>query len=133
MSAEEVERDDVVYHVKLLHKFLPPTEVELRVAFGGTDDQRLLVMLVRCLGDSSPMMVVDHKGRICYANSQLSSMLGYNAKVLSTLELNAIIPLPFAQMHTNWIKVRRVGWCTWGCDTTSQLNVECGQLIRAAC
>ena len=91
---------------KLLHKFLPPIDVELTIEFGGSDDQRILVISVRCLAAALALMVVDHKGRIVHATTQLGVLLGYNITTLQEMTLAQVIPPPYSQLHASWTKVR---------------------------
>jgi hypothetical protein len=90
---------------RMLHKFLAPIDVELSVEFGGTPDQRILVFCVRCLADPMALMVVDHKGRIAHATSQLGALLGYPLATLQGMTLQQLVPPPYAQLHTGWMKV----------------------------
>lgn len=90
---------------KLLHKFMPAIDVEMSVEFGGSEEQRLLVLSIHCLTDAMALMVVDHKGRIVYATTELAQMLGYPMKTLTELGLANIIPAPYAQLHPAYMKV----------------------------
>ncbi|KIY97575.1 hypothetical protein MNEG_10388 [Monoraphidium neglectum] len=49
-------------------------------------------------------MVIDKKGRIQYATSALARMLGYPTAQLSMLELSAIVPPPYGQLHPGYMK-----------------------------
>ena len=51
-------------------------------------------------------MVVDHRGRIAFATTQLASMLGWPQKTLTTMEVASIIPQPYSQLHAGFMKVR---------------------------
>lgn len=55
-------------------------------------------------------MVVNQKGRIVYATSALGSMLGLPARQLATMDLQSMVPPPYAQLHTGFLKV-----CTCTC------------------
>eukprot|EP00882_Tetradesmus_deserticola_P031440 GHRQ01035550.1.p2 GENE.GHRQ01035550.1~~GHRQ01035550.1.p2 ORF type:complete len:113 (+),score=55.54 GHRQ01035550.1:50-388(+) len=80
--------------------------LQVSVELGGTDDQRLLVVKLRCMSDSLALLVTDAKGRICFATSQLAGMLGYNAKVLTDgMNLAGLLPLPYSQLHSGFMKV----------------------------
>lgn len=119
---------------KLLHRYLSAVDVELSVEFGGTEDQRILVMQVKCLADSMSMMVADHRGRIAFVTSKLCQMLGYSVKTLTNMDLQAILPPPFAQLHVGWMKVIAQGsWnnkavdeppATWSC-----LHIQSGSAM----
>ena len=113
-----------VLRTKLLHKFMPAIDVEMSVEFGGTEDQRLLMLNIRCLTDAMSLMVVDHKTRIVYATSELAQTLGYPIKTLTELSLANIIPPPYAQLHPGFMKVGAVTstlavfqhlWCPTAC------------------
>lgn len=95
----------LVLHSKLLHKYLPAIDVEIGVEFGGTEEQRILMINIKCLTDSMLIMVVDQRGRIVHASSHLAQLLGYPAKTLAEMHLSAILSPPFGQLHTGWIKV----------------------------
>lgn len=47
----------------LLLLALPP------LACAGSDDERILVVNMKCMSDSSPQMALDHRGRVLYANT----------------------------------------------------------------
>ena len=83
MSKEQAAARAFTCRTKLLHKYLPPMEVEVNAKLGGTVEQRILVMNIRCLTNSLSLMVVDHKGRVSYASTQLATMLGYPVTALS--------------------------------------------------
>lgn len=74
----------------------------------GTDSQRLLRIEVRLAKEPSALMVVNHKGSIIHASAALGSLLGYNARAVEKMVLEDIVPVPYAQLHKNWIKV--VAW-----------------------
>jgi len=50
-------------------------------------------------------MVLDHRGRIVYATAALGALLGFSSKQLATMDLQAIVPPPYAQLHTGFLKV----------------------------
>lgn len=54
-------------------------------------------------------MVVNHKGRLVYATSALGALLGFPVKALVAMDLQAIIPPPYSQLHTGFLKVRGCG------------------------
>lgn len=50
--------------------------------------------------------MVNHKGAIHHVNGSVAALLGYSSsKALMELQLEEIIPVPYAQLHKNWIKV----------------------------
>ena len=104
MTKEQAASRAFTCRTKLLHKYLPPMEVEVAAELGGTVEQRILIVNIRCLTDSLSLMVVDHKGRVSYASTQLATMLGYPVKALSGMTLAAIVPPPFSQLHASWMK-----------------------------
>lgn len=70
----------------------------------GTDSQRLFVLAFRRQLDSVPVMVTNRKGNLVYANSDIANMLGYTSKQLAKQSLMALIPQPYAEMHSTWLK-----------------------------
>lgn len=87
------------------HACLP---LQVTVEFGGSAEHTILVMVMRCISDSLALMVTDAKGRIGFATSNLATMLGYNVRSLSDggMNLNALLPLPYSQLHAGYMKVR---------------------------
>jgi len=61
--------------VQMLHKYLPPVSCQLTVEYAGTDDQRLLELQVHSHSASELMMVVDHRGAVCYATNALGALV----------------------------------------------------------
>lgn len=89
------------------HKYLPAVEVDLTVELAGTEDQRILVFNIRCLSATSNLlMVLDQRGKLTYATSQLADAVGYPVKTLSRMDVKAIVPSPYTQLHDIWMKVR---------------------------
>jgi hypothetical protein len=105
LPPERVLNKQHLLRTKLLHKFMPAIDVEMTVDYGGTEEQRLLLLNIRCLTDAMSLMVVDHKARIVYATSELAQTLGYPSKTLTELSLANIIPPPYAQLHAGFMKV----------------------------
>ncbi|KAI8474715.1 MAG: hypothetical protein J3K34DRAFT_518018 [Monoraphidium minutum] len=89
---------------QLLHRFLPPVDVEIAVEFAGSDVERIIVLNISCVVPSGALMVVSHRGRIVYTTGALGAMLGIPAKQLATMDLQAIVPPPFSQLHANYFK-----------------------------
>jgi hypothetical protein len=83
--------------------------LQATVEHGGTDDQRLFVVSLRCVSDSLALLVTDGKGGIQFATSQLAGLLGYSsAKVLTDgMNLAGLLLLPYSQLHSGFMKVRR--------------------------
>jgi len=80
----------------------------LRLLFAhttGTEDQRLLVVKIRGLNDSSAMAVFDSKGKVLYGNTPLASMLGYSQRELQGQRISSLLPPPYGSMHTVWVQV----------------------------
>jgi hypothetical protein len=64
------------------------------------------------LSESAATLVLDHKARVVYATDKLAAMLGYPVASLLKMELGALLPQPYCQMHGAWFKVgARVNWC----------------------
>jgi len=63
------------------------------------------VLHARVLAEATAVMVVDHKGRIIHANTKLASLLGHTVPNLTKMELKALLPQPYCQMHGAWFKV----------------------------
>lgn len=93
---------------QLRHKYLRALDVDIAVSLGGTGDQRILISNIKCLTDSLAMMVVDSRGKICYATTPLATMLGHTVRNLSKMSFQGLIPPPHAQLHKHWMKVMTV-------------------------
>jgi hypothetical protein len=57
------------------------------------------------LSESAATLVLDHKARVVYATDKLATMLGYPVASLLKMELGALLPQPYCQMHGTWFKV----------------------------
>jgi hypothetical protein len=57
------------------------------------------------LSESAATLVLDHKARMVYATDKLATMLGYPVASLLKMELGALLPQPYCQMHGTWFKV----------------------------
>jgi hypothetical protein len=57
------------------------------------------------LSESAATLVLDHKARVVYATDKLATMLGYPVASLLKMELGALLPQPYCQMHGAWFKV----------------------------
>jgi len=75
------------------------------VEFGGSSTESILILSLQAKTLAGAMMVVDHKGRIAYATTQLGAMLGYTAKQLAAMDLQSVVPPPYSQMHAGFMKV----------------------------
>lgn len=75
-----------------------------------------LLRLCQCVVSAGSLMVVNHRGRIVYATNALGAMLGIPAKQLTSLDLQAIVPPPYAQLHTGFLKVG-LGSTKQGCHS----------------
>lgn len=93
-------------HTAFAHKYLSAVDVDITLEAAGTDEHRILIFNIKCSLETVPMMLVNNRGHICYANAQLSAMLKYPRKTLTKMDLQAIIPAPYAQLHKGWMKVR---------------------------
>lgn len=60
---------------------------------------------------SGALMVVGAQGRIAYATGRLAEMLGYTATQLASMDLAALLPQPYSQLHARFLKVRRTPGC----------------------
>ena len=49
-------------------------------------------------------MVVNHKGRLCYATTALAQLLGYPLKTLCAMDMASLVPPPYAQLHAGFLK-----------------------------
>lgn len=103
-SGAELESGELRLRTQLLHRFLPPMEVEITVGLGGTEKERILVLNVRSVAPPGAVMVVDHKGRLVYASSALGALLGIPHKALAAMDLQSLIPPPYSQMHGSFLK-----------------------------
>jgi hypothetical protein len=71
----------------------------------GTENVRLLRVEVRLVGEPAALLVVNHKGAISHASASLGALLGCSSKALAKMQLEDIIPVPYAQLHKGWVKV----------------------------
>jgi PAS domain S-box-containing protein len=60
---------------------------------------------VRPVQEPAALLVVNHKGAISHASASLGALLGYSSKALAKMQLEDIIPVPYAQLHKSWVKV----------------------------
>jgi PAS domain S-box-containing protein len=66
----------------------------------------MVVLVLRCLADSTALMVTDNKGRITFANTELGQMVGYNARaMIDGMNMAALLTPPYAQLHGALMKV----------------------------
>ncbi|GIL48858.1 hypothetical protein Vafri_5291 [Volvox africanus] len=95
----------IVRHMDLLHKYLPPVPVEVRVTIGGTDMQRIFVLNAQRVHDTAEgLMVVDHRGALTFATWDLAAMLGYSLKSFLKMKLEQLLPQPFSTMHGRFLR-----------------------------
>ena len=60
------------------HRYLNKILVKITVKMGGTDSQRLFVMNVERIEQSSEsLLVVDHCGDVCFGSWDLAALLGW--------------------------------------------------------
>ncbi len=78
-------------------------------------------------------MVVDHRGRVCWGTSQLAELLGYPLKTLLGLELQAIMPPPYAQLHRTWMRVGMHVEQIGGASTNGQREVAVTPITCTLC
>jgi hypothetical protein len=90
----------------MLHRFLPPVDVDVSVGLGGTATERVLVLAVKCVVPPGMLMVVDHKGRITHATTGLAALLGFPLRQLVGMDVASLIPPPYSQLHAGFYKVR---------------------------
>ncbi|EFJ45814.1 hypothetical protein VOLCADRAFT_93917 [Volvox carteri f. nagariensis] len=84
---------------------LPPVLVEIKVAPGGTDSQRIFVFNARRIdGIADGLMVVDTRGTLSFATWDVAAMLGYPLKKFLKMKLDQLLPQPFASMHTKYLR-----------------------------
>lgn len=79
--------------------------VSLRFQLGGSESQRVLVVVMKRLEETRLMLAADHKGRLVYANTCVASMLGYKLAALKARDFSSLLPPPYSVMHTKFIKV----------------------------
>jgi PAS domain-containing protein len=83
------------------------------VEYGGSEEQVIIVLVLHCLMEPSALLVTDAKGRIQFANTELGQIVGYRPQTLTEgMNLSALLPPPYAQLHATFMKVRRElqGW-----------------------
>ena len=90
---------------QLLHRFLPPVAVRAAASYAGNGSEFVLVVSLQAAAAAGAVMTVDHRGRIVYATSQLGALLGYGARQLAAMELAAVVPPPYSQLHAGFMKV----------------------------
>ncbi|GIL79405.1 hypothetical protein Vretimale_18290 [Volvox reticuliferus] len=103
-TAEDLADGYLQADIMLTHKFAEDVPVTLRVELGGTADQRLLVLNMARAGEVVPTMVLDHHGRVLFANQALCSLLGTKPKDMRGRDLGTLMPQPFGYLHHRWIK-----------------------------
>ncbi|GLI68263.1 hypothetical protein VaNZ11_012618, partial [Volvox africanus] len=103
-TAEDLADGYLQADILLTHKFAEDVPVTLRIELGGTADQRLLVLNMTRMGEVVPTMVLDHHGRVLFANQALCSLLGTKPKDMRGRDLGSLIPQPFGYLHHRWIK-----------------------------
>lgn len=80
---------------------------QVTVEFGGSDDVRMLLLRLRCLSDSTALLVTDPKGHIQFATSQMAVLVGYSVKVMMDgMNMAGLLPPPYSQLHAAFMKVR---------------------------
>eukprot|EP00775_Hariotina_reticulata_P003511 gene3511-3781_t len=93
------------FNTRIVHKYLPPVDVEVTCEFGGSDQVRLLMITMRCLTDTLAMMVTDPRGRIEFTTTQLAKMIGYNVKAMTEgMNMAGLLPPPYSQLHPSYMK-----------------------------
>jgi nitrogen-specific signal transduction histidine kinase len=60
----------------------------------------------RMLSEEAAVMVLDHKGHLLFATDKLAALLGHPVSALVKMELSALLPQPYCQIHGTWFKVR---------------------------
>lgn len=73
---------------------------------GGSSPPRHAPLPAQCVVDAGALMVVDRRGRIPFATTQLASLLGFPLRSLINMELANLIPAPYGQLHAGFLKVR---------------------------
>ena len=68
----------------------------------GTSDQRLFVMTMRRISPSYALAILDHHGKVVYANSQLADMLGYEPARMKNMDIQEMLQQPYGCMHHKW-------------------------------
>lgn len=88
--------------------FVSVLRVQVTVEYGGSEEQVIIVLVLHCLTEPSALLVTDAKGRIQFANTELGQIVGYRPQTLTEgMNLSALLPPPYAQLHTTFMKVRR--------------------------
>ncbi len=76
LPPHQVQNGALSLRTKLLHKYTNPIDVELRVSFAGSQDNRILVVNVRCLAESMCLMVINPSGKVSFTTNSVTSLLG---------------------------------------------------------
>ncbi|GIL69032.1 hypothetical protein Vretifemale_11, partial [Volvox reticuliferus] len=99
----------ITMNLSLVHTHLPPVPVEIKVTPGGTDSQRIFIFHTRRTdGHTDGLMVVDPKGALTFATWDIAAMLGYPLTKFLHMRLEQLLPLPFATMHTKYLRHQTV-------------------------
>ncbi len=61
---------------KLFHKFVAPIDVQLTAESAGTEEQRIVVLNIRCLEQAACLMVVGAAGKVTFCSASLTALLG---------------------------------------------------------
>eukprot|EP00775_Hariotina_reticulata_P003515 gene3515-3785_t len=105
LPTEQVINEAHKLQTKIIHKYLPPIDVEVTCEFGGSDQVKLLMISMRCLTDTLSMMVTDPRGRIVFATTQLAKMVGQNVKAMTEgMNMASLLPPPYSQLHPIFMK-----------------------------
>ncbi|CAG9463560.1 unnamed protein product [Pedinophyceae sp. YPF-701] len=99
--------DDVIFK----HRMGTQGRVNLTTKIVGSD--RVPVVVVTMISDTTeqPMLTVDANGNITSGNAAMAAMLGHSASTLKRAKLSTIMPEPFGQMLSAWLRTGGIGKC----------------------
>lgn len=83
--------------------------VNIKLEMGGTETQRILVVTMKRLAATTPLLVFSSRGRVTYSNTSAANMLGYASADMKGKDISAFLPQPFGLLHHKWLKELQAG------------------------
>ncbi|GIL88290.1 hypothetical protein Vretifemale_16221 [Volvox reticuliferus] len=118
-TAVELESGNITTELTFHHRFAEPVPFRVEVRMAGSDAQRILVLHCRRTDDmDGSILAVDTHMRIKFASCEVSLLLGYTMRKLTTMRLDQLLPPPYNALHGKWLRdpphTSRPGSCRTG-------------------